>query len=824
MLASRWAPGAHTGWALAGLALASVAGIAWQLQQPQLWPLVWDQALTGGALAGLAALWCWPAFRRGTAGGLLAAACLAALALGSTGWRAHDRLAERLPAALEGQDVLVTGSISSLPQRGPSGLRFQFDVEGATLQGRPVALPSRLALGWYNGFADELPLDDPRADLRGGQRWQLPLRLKRPHGSANPGGFDSELWWFDQGIGATGYVRVVARGPAAQLLQRQAAHPLLRLRQAIRDAIERQVPDARAAGVLAALVVGDQAAIDRDDWLLFRQTGIAHLVAISGVHVTMFAWLAAAGVAALWRRSRRAMRACPAPLAARLGGVLLAAAYALLAGWGVPSQRTVVMLAAAALLRHAGAGWPWLLVLLLAGVAVTALDPWALLQAGFWLSFVAVGLLMLSEPVHGKRAAPRPQAGDGRWAQLRASLSDAVRSHGQAQLVATLGLAPLSLVFFQQLSVVGLLANLGAIPLVTLLITPLALAGVLVPVVWQGAAALVQAGVWLLGGLQHWPGAVWVAAAAPAWAVACGLAAAVLGVLPVPWRLRLLGVPLALPLLAPVVPRPAEGRFELLAADVGQGTAVLLRTRAHLLVYDTGPQYARDSDAGQRVLLPLLQHRGERRIDRLVLSHRDSDHVGGAASLMAALPVGDLFHSLEDGHPLLAGAVAARRCLAGDQWQWDGVRFTVLHPTAEDNSAQRKPNDVSCVLRVADAAGHSVLLTGDIEAPQEAALLARHGAAVLASTVLLVPHHGSKTSSSPAFLAAVQPSWAVVQAGYRSRFGHPAPPIVARYAEGGLPVVRTDRCGAWQWDGVQAVCQRTARRRYWHDDPGEAAQ
>jgi competence protein ComEC len=808
MLQSRRAGVAHTGWLMAGAALCWLAGIAWQLQQPVLWPLARYQALVVAALP-LGLVWLGsPRLRRASAWRrvlvlALTWAAVAALALGSTGWRAADRLAQRLAPALEGQDLLVTGTVSSLPQSGPSGLRFQFDVERALWRGQAVVLPDRLALGWYNGFADEAALDDARSELRAGQRWALPLRLKRPHGSMNPGGFDSELWWFEQGLGATGYVRVARQGPPARLLDHAAAHPVARLRQAIRDAITRQVADGRAAGVLAALVVGDQAAIDRDDWDLFRQTGIAHLVAISGVHITMFAWLAALGIGAAWRRSARLMLWWPAPLAARLGGVLMAAAYALLAGWGVPAQRTVVMLAAAVLLRVAGARWPWLLVLAMAAVVVTALDPWALLQAGFWLSFAAVGLLMLSEPVRG----PARVGG----------LRGALRSHGQAQLVATLGLAPLSLVFFQQLSVVGLLANLVAIPVVTLLVTPLALLGVLLPLLWPLAAALVQAGVWALGGLAALPGAVWVAAGAPPWAVACGLGAAVLGVLPLPWRLRLLALPLALPLLAPPVARPAEGRFELLAADIGQGTAVLLRTRSHLLVYDAGPPYGRDSDAGQRVLLPLLRHRGERAIDLLVLSHRDADHVGGAASLLAGLPVQALATSLEDGHPLLAMGVPARRCSAGQSWQWDGVRFELLHPAPGDYASQRKPNDVSCVLRVEDAAGHSALLTGDIEAPQEAALLARYGAAALASTVLLVPHHGSKTSSGAAFLDAVRPRWSVVQAGYRSRFGHPAPEVMARYGEHGLAVLRSDRCGAWQWDADQAVCERDRRRRYWHD-------
>ena len=750
------------------------------------------------------------------------------LAFGSTGWRADARLAQRLDAALEGQDLLVTGLIASLPQRGASGTRFIFNVEHASLRGQPVRLPPRLALGWYRQFSDEDELADPRTELRAGQRWQMPVRLKQPHGSLNPHGFDAELMWFEQRLGALGYVRVPRAGQGQArllvLLDEAAAHPVERLRQRLRDDLLRQLPDARSAGVLAALMVGDQAAIERDDWELFRSTGIAHLVSISGVHVTMFAWLAAALAGWSWRRSARLMLWLPAPTAGRWLGLALAAAYALLAGWGVPAQRTVLMLAVAVLLRGAGMRWPWPLVLLAAAVVVTIGDPWALLQPGFWLSFTAVGLLMVSEPVAGATSTgtpdvPRGRVSDPAHGQLGGGVRGHVRhhlhSHFRAQVVATLGLAPLSLVFFQQISVVGFAANLVAIPLVTLLITPLALVGALLPGAWALAAGLVQALIWGLEWLARFPLAVWSAAAAPAWMAGCALLGALLAVLPAPWALRWLALPLVLPLLWPPLARPEAGQFELLVADVGQGTAVLLRTRHHLLVYDAGPKYSRDSDAGQRVLLPLLRARAEPAIDLLMLSHRDSDHVGGAASLMARHPVRAMSSSLEPGHELLTAALAHRPCRAGQQWHWDGVHFAVLHPSADDVAAARKPNAVSCVLRVEDAWGRSVLLTGDIEAPQEAALLRRDRAA-LASSLLLVPHHGSRTSSSQAFLEAVQPRTAMVQAGYRSRFGHPAPDVMARYEALGIEIRRSDRCGAWLWHSGRASCTRDELRRYWH--------
>ena len=786
-----------TGVRLAAAGLAWLAGIALQLQQPALWPTVVYLLLLALALVlGLA-------WRRLPC--LLLA--LALLGFASTGWRAAQRLADALPAALEGQDLQLRGVIARMPQPGPQGTRFVFRVEQATLDGRPVRVPGLVSLGWYRGFDGDALLGAPPQELRAGQRWLLTARLRQPHGTLNPQGFDLELWMFEQGLRASGTVRD-SRGSVNRLLAEDAGHPVERARQAVRDAILLRVADAQAAGVLAALAVGDQAAIERDDWELFRHTGVAHLMSISGLHVTLFAWLAAALIGPLWRLSPRLMLAVPTPLAARWGGVLAAAAYALLAGWGVPAQRTLWMLATVALLRSSGLHWPPLLVLLAAAGVVTLFDPWALMQPGFWLSFVAVALLMVAEP------AP---VGRGLGLALRRGL--------HTQSVASIGLAPLSLVFFKQVSLFGFVANLLAIPLVTLAIVPLTLAGIVLRPLWDAASLLVQALVRVLELLAGLPFGLWTAAAAPSWGVAVGLLGGALLLMPLPWRLRLLGLPLLLPLLAPPLQRPAPGSFEVVAADIGQGTAVLVRTREYLLLYDAGPRYSLQADAAQRVLLPLLQARGERRVDLLMLSHSDTDHVGGAASLLAQLPVRALSTSLPDGHALLRAGVPHRRCLAGQAWDWDGVRFELLHPLPGDFGQAARPNALSCVLRVQSADGRSLLLTGDIEAAQEAALLARAGPA-LRSQVLLVPHHGSKTSSTEAFIGTVAPGTALAQAGYRSRFGHPAPEVELRYRALGVELLRSDRCGAWVWsaDGASR-CVRQSDARYWHHraDAGRGA-
>ena len=726
------------GW-LTGIALGWLAGTAVQLQGAAVWPTGAAWALAAAAVLGAALA----LGARQTATmwrGLALVFAAAALGHAVAEARAGLRLAHALPAHLEGRDMVVTGTIAQLPRQGPQGWRFVFEVEQAQLGAPPrraasqtlpaagasddpapgttVALPTRLSLAWYRGFDGQALMRAPAEPVVAGDRWRMTVRLRQPHGSLNPHGFDLEQWLYAQDLRASGYVR-----PGAVRLEEAVAHPIERLRQRVRDAIFDRIQDPRAAGVIAALAVGDQASIDSDDWALFRDTGIAHLMSISGLHVTMFAWLAATLIAAGWRRSRRCTLAMPTPLAARIGGLGLAFAYALVAGWGVPAQRTVLMLAVVAGLRSSGLRWPAPLVLLTAAVAVTWLEPWALLQPGFWLSFAAVGLLMVSDLPAGWQADADPGS-----APPLGRLRSAARAALRTQWIASIGLAPLTLVFFQQVSIAGFVANLVAVPIVTLLITPLALLGLFWGGLWDAAAVALDALSALLRLMAAQPGAVWTAAAAPTWAVLAGLAGGAIAVMPLPWRVRLLGLPLVLPLLMPATPRPAPGQFETVAVDVGQGTAVLVRTRHHLLVYDTGPRYSPEADAGQRVLVPLLRSRGERTIDLLVLSHSDTDHVGGAESLLEAMHVQASMSSLAEDQPPRARLPDHRPCVAGERWQWDGVEFEVLHPLAQRPPGRPRPNTLSCVLRVRDAQGRRLLLTGDIEAAQEALLVARHGA------------------------------------------------------------------------------------------------
>src|ERR1035437_6692856 len=625
---------------------------------------------------------------------LLAALAFGLLAYALTGLRASVFFNNAMDPALEGRDLVVNGVVAGMPQRNEAGLRFRFELESAQLDGQAVRLPHDIYLGWYSSVWGERDADPEDAlqrqplAIEAGERWRMTVRLKAPHGASNPFGYDYELWLWEQGLQATGYVRAGPKDPPPQRLAQTFLHPLELARQKVRNRIFEHETEPKAAGLIAALVVGDQNAIERADWDIFRATGVAHLMSISGLHITMFAWFAALVVGWLWRRSERLCLWLAAPSAALLGGVLLASAYALFSGWGVPSQRTVLMLATVGLLRLSGKRWPWPQVWLLACAVVVAVDPWALLQAGFWLSFVAVGVLFATDT----GAASTARSGVG--ARLAALFHE--------QWVITLALTPLTLLLFGQVSVVGLAANAQAIPWVTLVITPLAMLGVLAAPLWDGAALAIDSLQWYLRLLAALPFASVAVAQAPLWAGIVGVFGGILLAMQLPWSLRLMGLPLMLPVLLWQAPRPPAGQFDLLAADIGQGSAVLVRTANHALLYDAGPSFNRESDAGNRMLVPLLRAL-DVRVDTLMLSHRDSDHTGGALAVLTMQAQAELLSSIADDHELQA-VRAATRCAAGQHWRWDGVDFEVLHPQAADYGVPGKSNAMSCVLRISNGA------------------------------------------------------------------------------------------------------------------------
>ena len=737
---------------------------------------------------------------------LLAAAGFAAAGFFYAAAWAQWRLAERLQPEWEGVDLSVTGVVADLPQAFERGVRFDFEVE----QAEPAAaqLPRRIALSWYNGSSREEFQDI--GYIRAGERWRFNVRLRRPHGSANPDGFDYESWLMQRAIGATGYVRAGGTARLDDLVLRPS-YLIGRAREILRERHWDTLPGYPYAGILVALAIGDQNAIDARQWQLFARTGVSHLMSISGLHVTMVASLFAALVHWLWRRSTTLMLSLPARKASALAGFIAAFAYCLIAGFAVPAQRTLYMVGVVALALWANRFGSVSRVLCLALLLVLLLDPWAVLAPGFWLSFGAVAVILY---VATGRLRLRQEEVRGQ----------SLVQWGRVQWAITIALAPLLLVWFQQVSLVSPLANAVAIPVVSLVVTPLALAGSVLPLdfILELAHAVMAVQMWLLEWCDRLPLAVWQQHAPAGWTVALALAGCAWLLLPGGVPSRWLGLTLLLPMLAVTPPAPAHGAAWITVLDVGQGLAVFVQTERHALLYDTGPAFSPDADSGTRVVLPYLRAAGIARLDAMVLSHDDNDHAGGAVSVLSGLPVGVLYSSLSASHPIMLAAPAYRPpCTAGQDWNWDGVRFDMLHPTAGSYAdAGIKSNDRSCVLKVSGAHG-TLLLTGDIESRSEAELLER-SRKELRADVLVVPHHGSRTSSTQEFITAVQPSWSILSVGYRNRFGHPKAEVVERSRAGGAQLARTDSAGAvlvrLEPGGVGVRSYRDVRKRYWNAD------
>ena len=778
--------------------LGFLAGVCWLQTRPEL-PSLELMACALGAALVLCAL-------RKHAAVILAAALLGA------SWAAlfaHLALADSLPRELEGKDVTVVGTVDSLPHEFEGGSRFNFRVERILTP--DAVIPERIAISWYGqpnapGSAEEA--------VQPGERWQLVVRLQRPHGNANPYGFDYEAWLLEQGVRATGYVRPAgARNVRLDAFVPRPGHVVERARAALRRHILRQLEGERYAGVIVALVIGDQRGIPQSDWDVFNRTGISHLVSISGLHITMLAGLAAGCISWLWRRSFFIDGAAlplrlPAQKAAALGGALMALLYVLLAGFGVPAQRTFYMLAVVALALWSGRVVALSQVLCLALAVVVLIDPWAVLGAGFWLSFGAVAVIL-----YASLGRVRGDAGWGRTLGLAV----------QTQYAVTIGLVPLTMLLFSQVSLASPFANAVAIPVISLLVTPLALVGALLPAPLAGwvlglahlAIELLADGLALLAAS---PLAILNAPAPQPWVFVLALLGTAWMLAPRGWPHRWAGLAAWAPMLAQLPSAPPAGSFTVTAFDVGQGMALLVETSGHRLLYDAGPQYAPGSDAAGRILLPYLRGRGIGALDALVVSHSDVDHAGGARTLLAGVAVAQLHSSLGSGHPVVGAARRHSRCAAGQGWSWDGVRFEMLGPDPQSyDEARLKANARSCVLRVSGA-GRAMLLAADIEAAQEAQLLQR-ARGQLRADVLLAPHHGSGTSSTAAFLAAVEPKVGIFQVGYRNRYRHPKAEVYERYGNLGIRRLRTDASGAvtLRFGAALEVSEyRAERRRYWH--------
>jgi len=593
-------------------------------------------------------------------------------------------------------------------------------------------------------------------------------------------------------------------------------------RAVLRARILRALPGRQYAGVIVALVVGDQRTIDQSDWTVFNRTGIGHLISISGLHITMIAGLFALVAAGLWRRSffTRAQLPLilPAQKVAALTGAGVALLYVLLAGFGVPAQRTLYMLMVVAVALWTGRIASVSYILCVSLGVVVLIDPWAVLWPGFWLSFGAVAVILYASV---GRTVTRPK----RDAEIsrRQHWWAAFRLEAHTQYVVTMGLVPLTMLLFAQVSIVSPLANAVAIPLISLVVTPLTLIGSMLPAPLSAPPLeLAHALVRLLAAFLRWQSsfgfAVWSAPTPPWWIFSWALFGTLWTLAPRGWPVRWLGVVTWIPLLTAVPSHPAEGRMRVIAFDVGQGMALLIETSKHRLLYDSGPLYSPGSDGGNRVIVPYLKARGIDALDGMIITHSDSDHSGGALTVLQNMRVGWLLSSLWPGSAIVRAARVHAQCEAGQAWDWDGVHFEMLHPLADSYADPLlKPNARGCTLKVG-ANGKSMLLAADIEARQEAALLARARDA-LPADVLLAPHHGSGTSSTKDFLLAVHPSLALFQVGYRNRYHHPKAEVYQRYADLGIERLRTDESGALLLDFDPRITVDEYRRshaRYWY--------
>jgi competence protein ComEC len=670
-----------------------------------------------------------------------------------TALSAQALLASDWPCSRDRDTVDATGVVAgpATPREG----RTDFDLD---LAGPDV--PDHVRLSWYEAVTTPRP----------GQTWRVTARLRCRSGLANPGAADRELDLLRQRIGGTGYL--AGEGSAELIDDHPARRPFERLRARIAADIAAPLPAGPSAAVLQGLAVGVRGNVPDALWDAFAATGVAHLMAISGLHVTG----CALAVLLLLRVCRRLpwMTRWPARIETEIVIVMAAVAgYALLAGASVPALRTLALVGIVALQRALRRSLPVHVSLALAALLLIAADPLALTSAGFWLSFVAtVALLAIIDSGPGWRAR--------------------IAAFARAQLAITALLTPVLAAVFGRLSLVSPAVNAIAIPAFTCLLLPVVLFGTLLDAIAPGAAAEIWRGLaaafdrlWpALLSLAEWRIASWAPAAQPA-PLLFGAGLVALAALVVPLTgLRLAAAAMLLATTCGDVPRPERGAWMLTVVDVGQGLAAVVETREHVLVFDTGPRWRGGGTAARVSLLPFLRSRGIRRIDRLVVSHADMDHAGGVELLTRAFAVG----SIVTAPGPRAVATANGECRRGDGWQWDGVRFQMLHPP---RGWQGNENDRSCALSVVGIGG-SALLLADPESAAEEALLS----SPLATDVVLLPHHGSRTSSSEALVAASGARLGIASAAFGNRWGMPVAAVVARWRAAGTTVVSTADAGA----------------------------
>jgi len=698
---------------------------------------------------------------------LAISAFLAGLFLASV--TANTLIKQRISPEYEGVDILAVGQVISIPQVRSDGIRFRFNIDRAMLntqdhQPKPIALSGVVRVGWYKEIKD----------IHAGEQWQLRLRLKQPSGFANPGGFDYEKWLFTQRIIGTGYVRNKSLHQNYRL-DPAPWYSINQLRATVAKYLQDTLRNKESAAVLSALVVAVRDQLNDSQWQLFQNTGTSHLIAISGLHIAVIAGFTFLPIMLIWRLFPSLNEKLPVRIAGALAGVVAASLYALLAGFGLPTQRALLMVLIAlfGLLYKRNLSSSQILALALLGVLL--LDPLAGMTISFWLSFLAVSIILIL---------------------LKRQFKPANHALIRVQIGLSLAMIPLTLFFFDTASVIAPVANLIAIPWVSLVIVPVSLLGtVLLPLsdtlahgLFLLASMAVDGLVYFLKQLNALPFTQFSMAAIPKVYLLLAFTGLLILMLPRGFPGRWLGLVLMVPaaiLVPPGTPHQGEFRFTLL--DAGQGMASVIQTQNHVLIYDVGTRLNPNFDVGKLVVVPFLQSQGIGVVNTMILSHEDIDHRGGAQTVLDNVKVNKVISS-DVTIPL---SQTIRRCVAGDTWQWDQVRFEILSPP--DNYPEND-NNRSCVLRISNAS-HSLLLTGDIQRKTEMFLLDNYPEKI-ASEVLLVPHHGSRTSSTRSFIEAVSPQLAVIPVGYRNRFGHPKADVLARYKSNHSQLFDTVHSGA----------------------------
>ncbi len=692
---------------------------------------------------------------------------------------AHIHLADRLSVDLEGRKILIEGQVIGLPNKDDPRVRFDFLVLKSAFQ-----LPKKIRLSWYF----------PKQEIKSGQRWQFTVKLKKPHGRFNPGGFDYERWLFVEGIGATGYVKSSPRPKLLATISKWQRY--LALRQAISDQISLLLANSENVGLIKALTIGDKHEISESQWEVFRKTGTVHLLAISGLHIGLISGL----VFLLMLKIATKLSVDSPQRIAAISALVVAIFYAALAGFSVPTQRALIMLLVfmSAMIMQRNTAIKNTLALAMLGVLI--FDPLAVLSAGFWLSFLAVSIIAYS--LSGRLGKT------GYWIGV-------TKTH----FVTAIALSPLLILYFQQISIIAPLANFIVVPIVSLVVVPLCFIAVLTMFASTQLAELflqlvdlILTGLWkLLSVMAGLPFASITTDSYPLYAILFALFGVFILLAPKGIPARWLGGVLLFPLLFTKQDTLKDAELEMTLLDVGQGLSAVIQTAHHALVFDTGAKYSTQFNMGNSVVIPFLKYKRIQKVDTLLISHGDNDHIGGAQAIIEQINVQRIISSV----PKLLEPSKAEFCRAGQQWLWDKVMFKIISPIANGFNSE---NNSSCVLQVSTQK-KSILLTADIEKEAESWLIKQYEVA-LKSDVLIAPHHGSNTSSTMPFLKAVDPQVILIPAGYRNRFSFPHKKVIGRYASLNKNWMNTAKQGAISVaiknQQLTVTSTRKDRGKYWN--------